>query len=568
MLEVVFQNKSSLLAVLGTGSGKSTSWLCPSVSEDGLSVVVLPLFALMHDVTNKLNALRNVLPEGKWLTWSVVKRNNMSADQVASMKLRLLLVSAEQALDSGFLEFVEKDRARKQIKRVIFDEPTLYLSSSFRRNLRVVPLLIRSRTTAPFILLSATVKPDEDEKALSAVFYSQLHVVRSCTIRPNVGIKVIYDITRENLTDVLAADLNIATSERAIIFVPRITDCAGISTALRRKNINACVSNSQLSERDQEKAISAWKDGTSPVIVATSGFLYGVDHPKVRHVVFVGGAYSMADFVQGLGRAGRDGVNSRCTVLLGSAAFNTGCGEEVVNYFQRRNRCRAMGLSEIFDVAALQLRTECGHCDFCTSARDRVAPRPRATRVADVVQESIVGRADQNTASSAIRTAKTDLLSVLEYVKTSDRAQKCFVCMAANRPVKSQHDLTKCPCFFKRCLKCFGNHSARDCSNYQDFSKAMKDASLCVTCCLPITVDGTATHPDKSIGASCMHKDRLLPAALYMRFQQLKQVKQTLTELTKDDLKWLTGVRTADGLLPNVVDVLLPLAQQVVQRRR
>ena len=45
-----------------------------------------------------------------------------------------------------------------RVKRVIFDEATLYLSSSFRRNLRSVPLLVRAKTQAPFVLLSATIK--------------------------------------------------------------------------------------------------------------------------------------------------------------------------------------------------------------------------------------------------------------------------------------------------------------------------------------------------------------------------------------------------------------------------
>jgi FixJ family two-component response regulator len=52
-----------------------------------------------------------------------------------------------------------------------------------------VPLLVRAKTQAPFVLLSATIKPGEEEM-LSKAFYSELEVVRACTTRSNVGMSV------------------------------------------------------------------------------------------------------------------------------------------------------------------------------------------------------------------------------------------------------------------------------------------------------------------------------------------------------------------------------------------
>ena len=546
MLELVLQNECSVLAVLGTGSGKSMSWVCPSVIESGLNVVVIPLLALMQDVTSKLEAVpRNVLPRERWCTWSRFVECNLSVESVERMDLRLLLVSAEQAADPVFLDLLGKQGER--VKRVIFDEPTLYLSSSFRRNLRSVPLLVRAKTEAPFVLLSATIEPKE-EATLSKAFHSELQVVRACTTRRNVGMTVVTLSSSTNLVDALAAHVKTEGAERTIIFAMRTAECDSIASALKSKNIGACASHSKLSPHAQATAKRAWVQGSCPVLVATSGLLYGVDYPSVRQVIFVGGAYSMADLVQGLGRAGRDGELSECTMLLAAGKRVEG-DAQVADYLQRPNRCRAVGLSAIFDPPGLATITECGLCDVC-----RRAGVPRATRwpTHGVVQRGFVGQGSgraemQSNAKRAIHEVHAKLDVVLN---AFSKAGTCSLCLVTGSKQHSK-SLAQCPLQFRKCFKCFGAHSSTSCPLFEGFRTAMTAAGLCITCSMPTLVAGKRTHRGDNFASTCEHRGRLLPAAMLALKAQL-----TKCDLSGADLLSLTGVSAKDGLLPTVAELL------------
>jgi hypothetical protein len=463
------------------------------------------------------------------------------------MDIRLLLVSAEQAAEPSFLALLGKLGGR--VKRVIFDEATLYLSSSFRGNLRSVPLLVRAKTQAPFVLLSATIKPGEEEM-LSKAFYSELEVVRACTTRSNVGMSVKTVSSSSNLVDALAASVKIKGQERTIIFAMRTEECDSIASALQSKQISACASHSKMSAHAQAKAKRAWVQGSCPVLVATSGLLYGVDYPSVRQVIFVGGAYSMADLVQGLGRAGRDGELSECTVMLVVGKRVEG-DAEVAEFFQRTShRCRAVGLSAIFDSPALASKTSCGLCDVCRRAGARRATRCGSEGLVErVVVGQGLGRAQemQDKAKRTIREVHAKLDAVLT---AFSKPGTCSLCLVTGSKQHSKK-LAQCPLQFRKCFKCFGAHSSASCPLYETFRAAMSGAGLCITCSMPTLVAGKRTHSGDNFASTCEHKDRVLPAAMLALKAQLNN-----RDLSRDDLLMLTGVSARDGLLPKVADLL------------
>ena len=96
------------------------------------------------------------------------------------------------------------------------------------------------------------------------------------------------------------------------MYCARRKDTVDLAHKLKSDNIDAVFVHGGLSDVDRKKYEHAWASGTAHVICATKSFGMGIDQKDVRFVLHLSFPESMEDYVQEIGRAGRDGHGALC----------------------------------------------------------------------------------------------------------------------------------------------------------------------------------------------------------------------------------------------------------------
>ena len=104
-------------------------------------------------------------------------------------------------------------------------------------------------------------------------------------------------------------------------------------------------------------------------MIATTALGCGIDIPNIQLVIYAGAPFSLTDFVQGSGRAGRDGRPSS-TIILRNTRFKLTADQKIngIEEFLDENTCRRFVLDKYMDGEMSRshgCRSREVSCDFC-----------------------------------------------------------------------------------------------------------------------------------------------------------------------------------------------------------
>jgi len=300
------------LCIMPTGGGKSLCYQLPSIAREGLTLVVSPLIALMKDQVDALHALGIA---ATFINSSLSAREQYDRmDAMAAGQFDLVYIAPERLRSSVF---IEKLRAtRLQLLAVDEAHCISEWGHDFRPDYARLGLLRQRLGYPQTIALTATATP-----VVRADVAKQLQLREPKTFitgfaRPNLHFEVHHaysDIDKDQtLIDFLAE-----TPGAGIIYASTRKRCEELVETLRAgtKGRRIGLYHAGLEQEDRRHVQDEFMSGRTPIIVATNAFGMGIDKADLRFVVHYNIPGSLEAYYQEAGRAGRDGLPSRCLLI-------------------------------------------------------------------------------------------------------------------------------------------------------------------------------------------------------------------------------------------------------------
>lgn len=307
----------SALAVFPTGGGKSLCYQLPALIFDGLTLVVSPLIALMKDQVDSLGALG--IPAAR--VDSSLNGEDIRAlyADIQQQKIKILYVSPERLKNERFMQRL----AGITISLLAIDEA--HCISEWGHNFRPDYLLLadiaKKLNVQRVLALTATATPDVAADVCRQFSIHPQHHIQTSFARPNLQLQVT-PCSAELRIELLLARLRAQPGDAAtIIYVTLQKTAEEVAAAINSAGLIAVHYHAGLKDDEREQLQNRFMRGEVPIVVATIAFGMGIDKSDIRAVYHFNLPKSIENYVQEIGRAGRDGKPSVCEMLA--------CGDDI-----------------------------------------------------------------------------------------------------------------------------------------------------------------------------------------------------------------------------------------------
>jgi ATP-dependent DNA helicase RecQ len=301
------------LALMPTGSGKSLTYQLAAMLRPEPTLVLSPLIALMKDQVDKL-------PPEIAATATFVN-SSLSAEEsgerlagVAAGRTRLVYAAPERLRQARFVSML----SGVGIGLVVVDE--VHCVSMWGHDFRPDYLFIRralGELGQPTLLgMTATATPAM-AREIGDALGRRFEVVHTSVMRPNLRYDVAEVANAEDRIAILVERLRALRGASAIVYARSRRSTEELARVLSGHGLRAEHYHAGLEAGERTRVQDAFIAGGIQAVVATTAFGMGIDKPDVRLVCLVNYPSSLEEYVQMVGRAGRDGEPSE-TLLLAS----------------------------------------------------------------------------------------------------------------------------------------------------------------------------------------------------------------------------------------------------------
>lgn len=357
------------LVIMPTGGGKSICYQLPALVMDGACVVVSPLISLMKD---QVEALRQNGVSAAFLNSSLnTLEQNQIEESFLSGDIKILYVSPEKLLTRNFFNILKS----VTLNLIAVDEAHCISQwgHDFRPEYTKLDFLKKHFPQVPIMALTATA-----DKATRTDILNQLGVPEAKTFlasfdRPNLSLTVR---SAQGRLETIIGMIKQAPEESGIIYCLSRKSCESVAEKLQAKGIDADFYHAGLPADVRDKTQERFIRDDLKIVCATIAFGMGIDKSNVRWVIHYNLPKNLESYYQEIGRAGRDGLDSRTLLFFsyGDVVQLKQFIEESaqkplleaklqrMQQYAEATTCRRKVLLSYFGE---QLEEDCGNCDVC-----------------------------------------------------------------------------------------------------------------------------------------------------------------------------------------------------------
>jgi len=305
-------NHQDVLMILPTGGGKSLCYQLPSLLMSGVTVVISPLLALMHD---QVVALRENGISAEMLSSMQTLEETRDIEQALyNNQIKLLYVAPERLMNDYFLTFL----LDLNINFFVVDEAHCVSEwgHEFREHYRMLSQLKHSFPTTTITAFTATATTIVREDIVSNLQLNNPKIVTGSLFRKNLTITAEH--RKGDGRQQLSTFLKEQKGEAGIVYAFSKKQTEAVAKYLQKQGYKAEAFHAGLPTDVKKKVYHEFITDELNIVVATIAFGMGIDKSNIRFVVHMNLPKTLENYYQEIGRAGRDGLDAT-TLLLFSA---------------------------------------------------------------------------------------------------------------------------------------------------------------------------------------------------------------------------------------------------------